>query len=94
MPTATPTVATQQVELKPDPAVEEFLRTCQPCLSGLLQAFVQLGFVAEGDIREVAMWPKGELVYALEKWKQRGVLNDLQVEALRMAFDRLRRSIG
>jgi hypothetical protein len=59
-------------------------------MSELLPTFMQLGFLDEDCLKGAAAWPRSELLYVLEKWKRSGLINDLQAETLRMAFERLK----
>jgi hypothetical protein len=77
-----------------DPSVQEFLGACVPDMSELVPVFAQLGIRDERALNGVVAWPKDERVTILENWKRSGVLNDLQVETLRIAFEKLNASIA
>jgi hypothetical protein len=49
-----------------------------------------MGFTDEACLKGAAAWTKEDLITSLEKWKCNGFLDPLQVEILKVAFDKYR----
>ena len=62
-------------------------------MSELAPVFAQLGIKDERALNGVAAWNKNERVTILENWKRSGILNELQGETLRIAFEKLNEPI-
>jgi hypothetical protein len=53
-----------------------------------------MGLTDEACLKGIVAWTKEDLITSLEKWKYHGLLDPLQTEILKVAFDKYREDHG